>query len=321
MLWKKNKGLIIQLLFIVICLAFIIKFFFTERAEVKKVMHILSHSNMNWLMAGIGLCLLQVFWQGMMYVFSFRAIGASIKITDAIALYLKRDTAGVFIPAGGLTSLGLFTKRLEEKGITNEQAYAASSIYGFCGMATVAIIAIPVLGYLSLHSTVLKSELAAMAGLLALMAAIVAAAVSALRKGAVYRLLIKVVPTLAQHTERISHFTFNKTQFLLALSFSMLVEATGIGFLYTAMHAAGAAPSLQLAVIGYAVAILVYTISPFMDGTGAVEIILTYVLKSSGYIVSQAISVTLLFRFFQFWFIVLLGIPPLLTGLRRLKKK
>ena len=320
MYWKKHKGFILQLIFAAICLGFIIQFLFKEKAEVKKIVHILAHTDLRWLALGIGLCFLQAFWQGLMYVLAFRTIGASIKITDAIALYLKRNTAGVFMPAGGVTSLALFAEQLERKGISKEQSYAGSSIYGFCGILTVAIIAIPTLGYLSLHSAVLKSEVASLVGVLALLAAIAALIVSGLKKGLAYRLLAKFVPSLPDFMERIRRFTFSKKYFVAVVGFSMCVEFTGVAYLYTAMHAADDKVSLFTAVVGYAIAILVYTISPFMEGTGAVEIVLVFILKSFGYTTSQAVSITLIFRFFQFWFIILMGIVPLVTqNINRLK--
>jgi len=319
-MWKKHKGFIIQLIFLALCLVFIIKFLTKEKAEVKKALHILSHADMRWLVFGIGLCLLLVLWQGIMYVLSFRTINTSIKLTDGILLYLKRNTAGVFLPAGGVTSLVLFTKHLEEKGISKEQNYAATSIYGFCGILTVGLVAIPILAYLSLHSAVLKSEVAALVGVIVILAAIAGVVISALKRGFIYKLLIKRIPRLVESIERVRHFKFNKKYFFLVVLFSLAIELTGVGFLYAAMYAAGVKASLSTALIGYAISILIFTISPFMDGTGAIEIVLTYILKSSGYNISEAVSITLIFRFFQFWFIILLGIVPLLTELKWLKK-
>ena len=58
--------------------------------------------------------------QGLMYVYSFRAIGRQIGLATASALYLKRNLVSIFLPAGMLTNMFFFNEELERKGINHE---------------------------------------------------------------------------------------------------------------------------------------------------------------------------------------------------------
>lgn len=71
-------------------------------------------------------------------------------------------------------------------------------------------------------------------------------------------------------------------------------------------------PSLTVAMIGYALVLVILMTSPFLRGIGAIEVSLTYALTLFGYSAVSALSVAFLFRFFEFWSVLVLGIFALL---------
>jgi phosphatidylglycerol lysyltransferase len=78
--------------------------------------------------------------------------------------------------------------------------------------------------------------------------------------------------------------------------------------LYIAMLALGVTPSFPIAAIAYIASVLLMITSPFLRGLGAVEISIVYILEFYGYSTVQALSVTILYRVFEFWLPMLLGI-------------
>ncbi|MCJ7713145.1 phosphatidylglycerol lysyltransferase domain-containing protein, partial [Candidatus Bathyarchaeota archaeon] len=67
-------------------------------------------------------------------------------------------------------------------------------------------------------------------------------------------------------------------------------------------------PLFAVALTGYVAMIIIMSFSPFMRGLGAVELSLTYLLVQFGYETSLAASITLIFRFFEFWLPLAIGL-------------
>jgi phosphatidylglycerol lysyltransferase len=94
----------------------------------------------------------------------------------------------------------------------------------------------------------------------------------------------------------------------LALLFSVFIEIIGVLHLYISMLALGVEPSLMASMIGYVTMVMLLMASPFLRGLGAIEISITYILGQYGYPIVIATSMTLLYRFFEFWI-------PLISGM------
>ena len=144
---RENKKLIIQ--------SFLTLFFFTigiwfikhESAELADVRNALVASRWQWVVAGIGLTALYILLQGQMYVYSFASVKNKVSLTDAVILFIKRNFISIFLPAGGISSLAFYTQAIERKGITKSQIHFSSTIYGFIGILTVVVVAVPAFIY------------------------------------------------------------------------------------------------------------------------------------------------------------------------------
>ncbi len=79
------------------------------------------------------------------------------------------------------------------------------------------------------------------------------------------------------------------------------------------MVAIGQPGSLGAALFSYAIATLLYAVSPVLRGIGAVELSLTYTLVQYGVPRQAAVAITLYYRFFEFWLPLLLGSGAFLT--------
>ncbi len=87
----------------------------------------------------------------------------------------------------------------------------------------------------------------------------------------------------------------------------------GIAHLYIATAALGSSPSVELAVVGYGIVLLLLMSSPFLRGIGAIEVALVFALSQFGFGAVLGLSIALLFRFFEFWSVLLLGLLALVA--------
>jgi phosphatidylglycerol lysyltransferase len=94
----------------------------------------------------------------LMYVTSFSTVHCKVSLISATILFLKRNFISVFLPAGGVSSLAFFAGEIEKKGITKTQIHFASSVYGFVGILSVVIVAVPAFFFALLTGTIGSSE-------------------------------------------------------------------------------------------------------------------------------------------------------------------
>jgi len=315
---RENKKIILQFVFTLFFFAIGIWFIQHERSELGQVKEVLHSAKWEWVLAGILLTTGYILLQGLMYVFSFAATRHKVSLFDSTMLFIKRNLISVFLPAGGVSSLAFFTGTIEKKGIKNTQIHFASSIYGFIGILSVIIVAIPAFLYAIVEGTVGSGEWYALGAIVLLKFVLFFCYRSILRKGTLYNLLVKYVPTTEVFMNDLQNNRVDKRQFIYTVLTSVVIEFIGIAHLYVAMLALGFTPSLLAAILGYIISVIFLIVSPFLRGLGAIEVSMTYVLLRFGFGNVEAISITFLYRFFEFWSPLLVGILAFLSKLNRL---
>ncbi len=285
-----------------------IYFFWKQRGELKSLGTSLRNTNLTWLWIGIGGTVIYVLLQAALYVYSFEAIGGNISWLRAIELYLKRNVIAVFLPAGGLTALAYLPENIKRTQPDTQQVYHASVIYGFIGIFSVFIVAVPVLLYLWIQDSAVPGTGAAFITVLALLIAMVLLVRSIQTRGPFYRWVIKGRPKIEKFLTDTFSFDLNMAEFWKATLVSVFIEVIGIVHLYIAMLGAGVDASLEASIIGYIVAAIFLIISPFLRGMGAIELSLTFILQKYHYPTVAAVQSMLLFRFYEFWLPLLIGL-------------
>lgn len=310
---KSHWKLILQIalgLFSVLLAIFFVKH---ERTELTQVKEVLMQAKILWLAVGVLLVFLFVVVQGWMYEYSFKAIQKKIPFKVAMLLYLKRNFISVFIPAGTFTNVLFFNKDIEEKqGIERSYIYYASTLFSICSVVSSILVALPAILLLFLKGDLKKDMVYGILGLLLVFGLFTYIIVSTIKKGFVFRLIEHKSPEFAKILNDLKQQSIDKIQFAKVLLFSCVIEVIGISHLYIAMGALGLTPSLMVAVIGYALVLILLLSSPFLKGIGAIELALTYALTLFDYDAVSALSVVFLFRFFEFWSVMLLGVFALL---------
>lgn len=289
-----------------------------ERAELFKVKTVLVSANWKWVVAGLLVTGLYIFLQGLMYVYAFASVRIKLSIFDSIILFVKRNFISIFLPAGGISSLAFFTDTIESRGIKKSQIHFASSIYGFSGILSVVIVAIPAFIFAIFTGPVSAGEGYALVSVILLIVGLFFAYNSALKQGKVYKILVKLIPASEIFLNDLENNKIDRNKFLLTVFISVIIEFTGITHLYISMMALGFSPSIIAAVLAYIISVVFLIVSPFMRGLGAIEVSMAYVLIRFGFGNVEAIAITFLYRFFEFWAPLLSGLFAFISKLNRL---
>ncbi len=297
-----------QLIFSLFLIGMAVFFIRHENLELSQIRKQLSGSNPWYVALGILLTCVYVTFQGQMYVHSYQAMGIKIPLKVALRLFLKRNFISVFLPGGGFSSLAFFAGEVESRGASKPQIHLASTIFAFLSILSVVVISFPILGFALLHYKFQKAELFGFVFLILMIICFFVFLYSVSRKEKAYLWLSKIRPSVTVVLDEMISQSINRNQLWITLLFSMGIEILGIIHLYIAMLALGFEPSWPAAFIGYIVMVLILIASPFLRGLGAIEVSLTYILGQFGFPVIAAASITLLYRFFEFWLPLLAGI-------------
>ena len=311
---RQHRKLIIQIALGLLFVALGIYFFKHEIGELTSVRKTLASANPSWISFGILLLLAFTVIQGMMYQQSFRTIGEKIRLSTGISLYLKRNLVSVFLPAGVLTNLLFFNESVERKdGVSKTQIYFASSIFSVCSVLSGILVGIPAVVWIIVKQSVSGKMIVGVSLAVVLIGLLTLLIINFIQKGRIYLFLEKRAPVIVKVIHDMSQNTFDRRKFFLVVGLSVMIEVIGIAHLYIAVKALGGSPTLAMATIGYALAIILLMTSPFLRGIGVVEVALTYALTQFGLTPVLALSAAFLFRFFEFWSVLVFGIIALVT--------
>jgi phosphatidylglycerol lysyltransferase len=302
-----RKKIFWQVILGLLMLALCIFFIRNEHLEVSHIRNTLGNARFGYVILGIAVTVLYLFLQAFMYVESFACVKKKVSIWSTLELFLKRNLLSVFLPAGGVSSLAFFTNEIEKQKIHKSQVYFASYIYGICGMLSVIVVAVPTLIYLLFKNSLTSTEIYGFLALLLLVATIIVIGYSLVKRGKVYQLAQKFFPSLALLVDELESSEFSLNHFILTNLTSVFIELVGIAHLYIAMLALGLQPSLELAIVGYVLMVILLIVSPVLRGIGPIEVSMTYLFVQYGFSPETAAAVTLMFRFFEFWLPLFFG--------------
>lgn len=298
--WKEILAILMLLLAIV--------FFKSERKELQAIVPQIKQSNPFWIIAGALLTLVYIVLQTGIYKQSFASVGLNLRWQHGFILFLKRNFISVFLPAGGVSALAYTPSQLRRQGFSKVKVHQASGLFGIAGMLTVFIAGLPVVVYTVISSGKFMDSWWGLLFVVAVVMTLLFALKSIKEKGRLYSLLNKWFPSFGPAITELVSADINKKKFAGAVSYSAGVELSGMFHVYIAMLAIGAAPSFGAAAAGYIISVLMMIISPFLRGLGAVELSMVYVLEQFGYCSATALSITVLYRIFEFWLPLVLGL-------------
>lgn len=291
-----------------------LEFLSREGVNLPLVSKALGQVPPQWLYLGLLLTVAYVWFHAKMYQQSFRALGLTVSTATMARLYLKRNFISVFLPAGFISSQAFFSKEIERQEKVSEfQVLAASSLFASAGLISMLMLGFPVLGWLLTQHVLPEGAVVAFLLLSALFLLIVWAAWSLIRGGFLYQWSQKNWPVLSHWVDAHNWPQLEWRFFIQAILWSCLVEAAGILHVYIAARAFGVEATWAMALAGYTAVLIVLLSSPFLRGVGAVEALLSLVLIRFGLAPVAAVSAAVLFRFFEFWVVLLMAVPVFLV--------
>lgn len=315
---RENRKLITQFILTILFIAIATWFVKNQQSEYSHVIEVLMASQWSYILLGILLTAIYIILQGLAYQLAFSSVRKKIPLITTILLFLKRNFISVFIPAGGVTSLAFFTGDIEKKGISKTNIHFASSIYAFTGILSVVSVAIPIFIYALIEGLSRAGELFGLGAMILVITILFLSYRSIVRKGRLYLMLTRLFPTLEVLFEDIITHAIDNKSFIYTIIISILIDLVGILHLYIVMLALNFPSSLFYAMIGYLTAVVLLFVSPFMRGLGAIEVSLAFVLTRLGYTGVEAVAITFLYRFFEFWLPLLAGILSFLLKINKL---
>lgn len=314
----EQRKLILQFALTALFIALGIWFFHHEKAEIFKVREELANASGFLVLAGILVTALYIVTHSFMYKAAFASLDEKITLKAGLVLFLKRNFISVFLPAGGVSSLAFFTDEIEKTGVSKTKIYFASTLYGFIGIVSAVFIAIPVFVHGLAASNVNGNEWIALVTVLFLVISLYLLFRNITGKGSIYKLLKRYYPSIEVYINDIDSGAINRKRLLESLLYSLLIEVWGILHLFIAARALGINISLIAAATGYIIAVVFMIISPFMRGLGAVEFTLGFTLIRFGFTMVEAISITALYRFFEFWLPLVAGVLAFIAKANKL---
>jgi len=283
-------------------------FFRSERKELHAIIPQIIAANTSWLFAAFALTIIYFYLYGGMYRKSFSAVGLLLPWNDAVILFLKRNFISVFLPAGGISSLAYSPSQIRKAGFNRSQVNQASALFGFIGLLSVFIAGLPVIIFTVFFKNQFTNAWVGLVMLFLLLIGLFVVARSVKQKKGIYNWISKKFPAVVSFLDEIFSSNINTEEFAKATFFSLAIEISGILHIYIAMMALGLSASFTASAAVYIIAVLLMIISPFLRGLGAVELSMVFVLEQFGYSSVHALSITILYRVFEFWL-------PLLAGL------
>jgi len=314
LLLKSNIKTILQIALALFFIAMSLFFLRHEQAELGHVQTAISMASPIWLIVGLGLSFFYVFVMAFMYQNSFKAIDQKIGLFTGVILFLKKNLVSLFLPAGVLTNLAFFNEEVKQReNINKTQIYFASSIFTICSIVSTLIVGIPVLLWLLTKNLAGNQHVLGLVATLSTLLLLGLIIRNILKEGYLYKLAEVRFPVVVTQLKTFQEQEFKINHICKVLLWSVVIEIIGIVHLYISMKAITGIASLEASVLAYTLVLLILMSSPFLRGIGAIEITMVVLLKSFNFSEADSISITFLFRFFEFWIILIFGIMAFLV--------
>ena len=287
----------------------VLAFLYRQHGEVARIGETLGRTSPGWLaLAG----LLELVVLGLMartYQLLLARLGYRLPWRALLSAYLQGFAVGAVVPLGGPTSVYVFVRRVERHGVAAGDALLASALSSVVGFTSFLLVMVPALAVLAIEGR-LSTLLAAAAGAAALVFALVVAGLLLVLRGPPPPgwLLVRVPARVRESVEHAREHRLQARDLLGPLAISIGIDLAGMTMLYAALRAVGEHPALLLPLAGYQVEMLFNLIAPLFQGIGLVEVSMTVVLEGLGVPAATALAATLVYRVWDLWLPLLLGL-------------
>ncbi len=292
-------------IWIVLLVLFTGLFIFRQQGEIVQFGQTVSGADPRWIavVALIQCGILGLFAQT--YCVLLRRLGHGLGRLRLAEIHLRRHVVGTVTPVGGPASIYAFVRSLGAHGISSSDALLTAALRSMAGYASFVVLFVPIV------------LLSGPAWPLVLGVSIVAILFFVMVGMVVLLLQSNELPQWFQQRspERVTSFVEQVREHGIGLKdlsrpvlLSLAANIAGVATMYVALLAVGYQASPVTVLFAYATGMLMLTIAPVFQGIGIVEVTMAASLQHMGVPVTSAIAATLLFRFFDVWFPLGLGL-------------
>ncbi|MDP9375035.1 MAG: flippase-like domain-containing protein, partial [Chloroflexota bacterium] len=284
-------------------------FVLRQRDEIARMGQILRETAPHWLLAAVGVELLTVALLGLQYRAVLARLGHRPGWPALVRGHLQRQVVGAVVPLGGPASVYVFVRFLNQRGVPTARGLFATALYSLAGYASFIVVLIPALAWFEIERGASGFMLAGTALLMGLFGLALAALIATLRGRELPGWAAGRAPARARaFAEEIRGHALGAADLLRPLGIAVAVKGANIALLWACLHAAGQRAALPAVLAGYVMASLCTAIAPFFQGLGMVELSMVAVLSEFGVPIGAALAATLLFRLFEQWLPLALGV-------------
>ncbi len=284
-------------------------FVLRQRAEIARMGGVLGDAAPGWLLGAAGIELLTLGLLGLQYQAVLDRLGHRLRWLPLVHAHLQRQVVGAVVPIGGPPSVYVFVRFLGRRGVPAARALFAVGLYSAAGYASVIVLLAPVVAWLQIERRASDFILFGSALLAGLFGLLMAALVPLLRGRDLPGWLGRRIPARGRALlDELRGQALGAADLAGPLGIAVGVKVANIALLWACLHAAGqpAAPAAVLA--GYAVGTVCTALTPVFQGLGMVELSMAVALQGFGVPLEAALAATLLFRLFELWLPLTLGL-------------
>lgn len=294
-------------------------FLYSQQTELGQINDVLAKAHTNYILLGVIILGFWVTFQAFLYQACFQVANATIPFRAAFSLYLQRFAIGTFIPAGATLSQFAYSSSLKQFKITELQSHLAAILYLLISATGYILILVPTLMFLWSVRQLTQIELVVSWLVIIASLILIWEGIAVLRqRGMGYFVFKTLLPDLPQFLTSWKSKELNRRKLAKGVIFQLFLHLSGVTLLLVTLLALNDVTNIEMAIVGYVTSVLVIIVSPAFQGLGLVEFSLVYVLTRFGLSSEQALATTLLYRVFQLWLPLLIGLG--LIAYNRLKE-
>lgn len=249
---------------------------------------------------------------GVKYRLLLARLGHRVGLFPLLRLHLRRHLVATALPFGGPPSMVLFARDLRARGVPTDDAVFTGVLYGAVGQAGFVVYSAPVMVWLAATGQV--GRLLAAGGLA--FAVVSGAALCCMRHAGRHDpppwLARRLPLRAADFLGTVRSHRIRPRDLLTPVAVTVGINGLGGFMLYACLRAVGQHPAVASVLGARVVGTLVTFVSPILQGAGAVELTTAGALRDAGTPAAAALAGTLLFRLFQLWLPLALGVGALL---------
>ena len=286
-----------------------IVFFSRQRGDLARLDSELRGASIGWLIPALVVELLLLGTMALQQKVVYQLLGQRLPYRTLLSLLLRRMMIATLVPGGAPLSVAMQVRRLSDRGVPVGTALFGELFSGAIGTVSFVSVLIPVAVALVIGGSANIATVAATGILTVACVVIVTLFALALRPQGAPRWMTRWLPGRLRdglHDARAQGVTFARVvpAFLVAL----VVDFLGVLVLYLSIRAIHDHVSLMDVLVGYTVGSAFIFITPVFGGFGVVELSMATALTARGLPPASALGGVLIYRSFELWLPLLLGI-------------